>query len=168
MLKVFYFMAGFVLVAAATPRHLIAQVRARPERPHQNCLEKADKKIRPDKPISVFRTDGSQFKGRFVSVDLGQSLLNVRPLNAGDTSFSSFRISEIAKIKYDKGGRLKRMGIGLLVGGGLGALVGSSQGDLAPFSGGAATTAATGAVGGGIIGLLVGLILPSGATIECK
>ncbi len=165
--KIIRFHLPVVLAVVLGGMPLAAQVRAS-DRP--SCLEQAVKKIRPESKITLFPRDYSEVKGRLVSIELDQSLLTMSSRKGNDTVLQSYSISDISKIEYNGGGRLKRMLLGLLIGGGLGALVGSTgESDCAQEFGcieGFPT--AGGAILGGIIGLSIGLALPSTRVIECR
>ncbi|MGE5693288.1 MAG: hypothetical protein ACM3YF_05865 [Candidatus Zixiibacteriota bacterium] len=160
-------LAVFVLAAIIVPHGLSAQVRV-PEKPI--CLEQVAQKIRPGSKIILIQPDGKWIKGRFETVDLGQSLLTLSSLTKPDAPPRFFQVSEISRIEYRKAGKLNPlwMGVGLAVGGLGGYLIGktgSTQSDAFNLG------HVFGVFGGGIgllAGTIVPLAIPSDRTIACK
>ncbi|MCI0330943.1 MAG: hypothetical protein L0196_08370 [candidate division Zixibacteria bacterium] len=151
------------LLFAVFPFGLSAQVSV-PVEP--NCLQKVADQVSPKKKITVVIQDGSEVKGRLVSIDLSQSHLTFQP---SEQTLSLYRISRVAKIQHRKIGPesvAKGVLFGAMVGGFLSLPIWLANDDDS-WNFGAAVGGSFIVAGAGI-GLVAGFTQPTVHTIECK
>ena len=131
------------------------------------CLKINFKKLSSDKKIQLFNKDGSEVKGRLVTVDFEKSMLAIHELYRSDRGSTSYSFREIEKVRFTKHGRLKP---GWMALGGLGGFALGLSTAIDADSNEESIMVAAFSMGLGITGFLLGTIIPvisSTKTIEC-
>lgn len=135
----------------------------------EKCLEKLAKKVKPKQQVTIVRAEGDTTSGKFVSVDLSQSLLTIlRTDQLGQVAEKTFTGSEIQVIQYRGYGKYR--GLPALTFMVMGGVIGASVADegSGSFYGDSYVYAMAGMMAGFVAGSIISAIIPGTLTISCK